>query len=635
MKKGLKILSVLVVLTVLLGGIGIAVRANSGEKELVELRTEFGKVFTLPDGTYKYVGYSEPIHYVDVNGKYSEIDNNIETIKELDIETNTTVTTYHNKANSWSVYFTYLLERYSGVSISANGHAINFGVYNPDKKYEASDFITEKAEKAPTVEENTLTYENVYADTDIKYTVLPNTVKEEIIINSENSPLEYVFLIETGFLTPVLENGEIKLLDENGETQFVLNRLFMTDAKGLYSDKLSYKLELLAEPESGHVYGIEKYCEDMYLLTVTVDEDFMARTDIQYPLVIDPTVTISGANVTTDTCIDQQYPNSNYYLSGNLWTGGAYGTNAMRSYLKFSLPGTIRAQMVTRAELNVKKQDGYSNPTIRAYYVANDWTPSLVTWNNNPGFEDDDEVLSCNFVATTDNWYKSEITYFVRNWLLNPDENYGTLLKEPAEANTAQKTKFYSSDCSTAAYKPYIVIYYSNTISTRSYDNITSNSINNMAYALEYNGTITATDLGITDTALIGMTNEQIADYVALKAEYWMRNNFGSTAFRKISAYDAYTTYAQSFRVVLRTGFVDSNGNGYYDSGESWGSYWWYQTLNGNGVWADKPNNGRSKQEANTNGIDPASLTWRDSVNSSLLYNSTGRYYEIKDLRDI
>ena len=63
---------------------------------------------------------------------------------------------------------------------------------------------------------------------------------------------------------------------------------------------------------------------------------------------------VTGESSTFDTCVDQQYPNSNYYLSENLWTGGAYNTNAMRTYIKFTLPTNIHANTVTSAYLRIK-----------------------------------------------------------------------------------------------------------------------------------------------------------------------------------------------------------------------------------------------------------------------------------------
>ncbi|OKZ66878.1 MAG: hypothetical protein BHW05_00800 [Clostridium sp. 42_12] len=45
--------------------------------EIIELRDEFVKQFKQPDGTIIAVQYSDPVHYLDANGKWVDIDNTL------------------------------------------------------------------------------------------------------------------------------------------------------------------------------------------------------------------------------------------------------------------------------------------------------------------------------------------------------------------------------------------------------------------------------------------------------------------------------------------------------------------------------------------------------------------------------
>lgn len=100
-----------------------------------------------------------------------------------------------------------------------------------------------------------------------------------------------------------------------------------------------------------------------------------------------------------------------------------------------------------------------------------------------------------------------------------------------------------------------------------------------------------------------------------------------------ISAYDSniYKASPGWFRIILRVGFTDFNGNGVFDTSEAWDYHWWYQTTNNHGAWADKPGWTPSRLQTDSNGIDPSSLVWSGYVE----YNSTGKYYQIRDSRSI
>lgn len=80
---------------------------------------------------------------------------------------------------------------------------------------------------------------------------------------------------------------------------------------------------------------------------------------------------------------------------------------------------------------------------------------------------------------------------------------------------------------------------------------------------------------------------------------------------------------------MLRVGFKDMNGNGVFDQSELCDYHWWYQTSENDGQWAEKQGGYASHRIPNSAGRNPASSTW------SGLYNSSGIYYQVKDIRTI
>ncbi|MBQ9911686.1 MAG: hypothetical protein IJM49_01510, partial [Firmicutes bacterium] len=52
-------------------------RPVSVEGEVTNLRSEDGKHFKLTDGTFLSVSYYEPIHYLDSEGNWQDIDNSL------------------------------------------------------------------------------------------------------------------------------------------------------------------------------------------------------------------------------------------------------------------------------------------------------------------------------------------------------------------------------------------------------------------------------------------------------------------------------------------------------------------------------------------------------------------------------
>lgn len=418
---------------------------SSVEKtEILSKRDAYSKTYLLPDGSYQYVAYAEPVHYKDSNDTYVEIDNKItESVTKDGYK-------YTNASNSWNAYFAEKLSNSDAVMMTDGQHSISFcfpGQTGTEIVTRSTDIAKDKDlgyYSKLAADNRSVIYTDVVADVDIAYTVQAGLLKEDIILKSKDAPTSFKFRLNTGGLTIKTNNNTISLFDSNGKEIFSFAPLYMEDANGKRSDNVTMEYTSV---------------KNGYEVTITADRSFLEAEDTAYPVVIDPSVMVTGSDVTFDTCVDEQYPTSNYYLSENLWTGGALGTNAMRTYIKFALPSDVYASQVTSAYIYLLKKD-YQTPTIQAYRVASDWTPSAMTWNTRSYYST--ESSSPTAVNTVGNWYGLDITSILTSWLAGTYPNYGVVLKEPSETNSSQKTKFYSSDAPSPN-KPELVINYSGT----------------------------------------------------------------------------------------------------------------------------------------------------------------------------
>lgn len=425
--------------------------------EITALRESNSKTYMLPDGSYQYVGYAEDVHYRKADGSFEEIDNTIV------LSTNRANYAYTNNANYWKAYFKESLNDEDAVILVRDNYQISFSMpttgdstvikaseisnlaasLSASKNTSVSELSTEYFETL-SADTRAVLYRDVLPGIDVSYTVGTNTLKEDIILKKPTGVNSFSFTVNTGSLSVDVVDNIVSFVDNSGNEVFRLAPLYMVDAAGKRSEELSYSIT-----SNG----------TKYTLTIAADAAFLSAADTQYPVVIDPSVMVTGASNTYDTCVDQQYPSSNYYLSENLWTGGAFGTNAMRTYIKFDMPSGISASDITSAYLRIKKKE-HLTPTIKAYRVTSSWTSSGITWNNRPGYTSTN--ASDTISLYSGDWYSMDVTALVRNWINGTYTNYGFVLKEPSETDSAQKTKFYSSDAPSPN-KPELVINYNTT----------------------------------------------------------------------------------------------------------------------------------------------------------------------------
>lgn len=579
--------------------------------EVVELRELNSKTYLLSDGTYQYVGSAEDIHYEDADGSLKEIDNAITDKPGQEGYV------YGNTANSWHTYFSDSLCEKNAVFLEKGNYKIAFSMIGANSQsIAAKSSVLDKSESIfdeMLVDDNrVVVYEDVFEGIDVAYTARTNGVKEEIILRNASAANVFEFDFTLNGLAILEKEGSVLFVDSEGQSIFSLEPMYMEDANGKYSENVKYTIE-----------SVEEGCR----ITIIADKEFLSASDTQYPVIIDPSVMISGSSVTLDTCVDQQYPSSKYYSSVNLWTGGLLGTNAMRTFIKFTLPTDIPASNVTSAYLRIKR-NAYATPGIKACRVTQIWFGSSTSWNSQPTYTD----VNQSGVASYDglDWYRMYTTDIVKGWL-DGGSNYGFCLKEPSELSTTQKTRHYSSD---APYpnRPELVINFTSYAyyGCRPYALWQNERINCVGFANFY---AAWGNLGESYPGLNACTSEdQLWGYLQLLANSWLSAN-KNYKYRLLSSYDSYI-YSDEWRVVFRMGYQDTVQDGVMffsptpGLGDTYDYHWWFQTSTGQ--WAEKRGPLDSVLVSGTNGTtNPYNINWPGDGEVNF-YDSPCVYYAIK-----
>ncbi len=407
--------------------------------EVPEMRKPNSDTYLLSDGTYECVVYAEDKYFQDENGNYTKIDN---TVEPVEYRNNANLYKFTNAANSVKVYFS---DKKPSLLIKSGDETLAFSFVDSTAKtvrtgtkgnaYKFKDFDLRS--------DSCITYSEAREHTDFVYSVQNDCVKEYIILKDLSAPSEYLFEVDTSNYTIKKNNSDrLCVYNRQGKQVFEFGSLFAVDSAGKFTDKMEYI--------------VEKVSDQKTTIKVAFTSDYLDDTERVFPVLIDPSVMVTGANKTKDTFVSSRYPTANYYMQNWLRTGHDETYELRRTYIKFDLPSFITADSISAAYMNIKYHSG-STPEVKAYRVTKHWTPSTLTWENRPRYNTVN-VSSGTYQASND-WYKIYVTDIVRSWYAGTYKNYGFVLRDDVESTTSHWTTFYSSDAASPN-KPELHIMY-------------------------------------------------------------------------------------------------------------------------------------------------------------------------------
>lgn len=472
LKKMKKLVALLLVLSLSLSFPAYAVEAETQTAEETEavrvaevesLRETNSETYLMSDGTYQCVVYAEDKYYLDDNDTLQVIDNTIvlETAS-ADASLNAVGSAaasgrYKNAANAFDVSFSG-----SGipeVSMAMDGNSVAFSPLTAS----GGNTIQMNAVASPisvgavndcaalgqltATGSNTVTYENAFANTDLVYVLENGALKEYIILRSSNASSQFSFLFTLNGLTLETVDDNAYLTDGDGNIVFALSDLFAIDANGVITEDLSYSFT----PVKG---------TDQIIVTVILDESYLLAADRTFPVIIDPSITISSVE-TMDACVCSYYPTTNYRTAYQLRTGMDTDYGIRRSYIKFDIPDSVPIYGVQMATLEIERVSG-SDPTVRAYQVTGAWDSSTIKWNNKPSYTTVGYSTQSG-VQSNGTWCTMYVTDTVKAWVNGASPNYGFVLIDGVENDPDHWTTFYSSDAS-SPHKPELNITYNSVV---------------------------------------------------------------------------------------------------------------------------------------------------------------------------
>lgn len=318
-----------------------------------EEKDNYTFVFKNSDNTRTMRVYSHPVKYTDDNGNIKDITLDIQSRAGGGFET---------KDNSIKTTF--------GAKLS---DGIRLQHENVDIK-----LIPANKNITPVLSEDkqTVTY-TLDTKTSLEYSLTYMGFKEDIVVSEYTGQTEYEFLLYTNGLTVKEEMGSYYLADSEGNRKANIGDIIIFTA-----DERNNTLGSLSciEIKENQIYG----------LTIHVDEEYLKDEKTVYPIRIDPTFEITSA--TTEGAIEDVtvYTGSSYYsgTSGILYAGIDSG-KIYRILMRFpNLDlSDISADQITSATVELRDVMCQSTPVMiecRYFTGASGlWTESTTTtWNS-------------------------------------------------------------------------------------------------------------------------------------------------------------------------------------------------------------------------------------------------------------
>ena len=407
-----------------------------------------GEAPAAEKSSYVTVIGSSPTYYIDEEGELQKTDNTLSAGAMARYALGSV--RYENGSGPMSVSLPEKLSKSEGIYVYASGHTLEL-------LPEGGDFT-----KSLTAD-NAIRYSDVFPDIDYQYTVLGDSLKEDIILLNETGRNRFSYLLWTdGLKAELSENRVILYKDSKEEPVYFLEAPEMEDAAG----EISFAVKLsLKETE-----------EDTYRITVEADKEWLSDEERAYPVRIDPTTVNVSPSAFAFACAEEGSPRTVIGDNGYPFVGyddgvvsGTYkGYNTRhlncRTYMKigYDFGSLMEEAEITGAFLTVTQKTGWSKGKSRfgIYRVTDDWNPGRLSWNSQLSLGR--SFLDAKPSTGRGQGITYDVTDAVSGWVNGETPNYGLVLKAETEKTGSSDTGkmqcevFYNK--SSASYGPKLVV---------------------------------------------------------------------------------------------------------------------------------------------------------------------------------
>ena len=289
-----------------------------------------------------------------------------------------------------------------------------------------------------------VSYSNIYANTDLRYDLQSNQLKESVIIKQAKDTLAgYKYTLSApGMVLELQEDNSVYAYaadaKDGDEPIFCMPAPFLVDDNRAYNDNIAVSLQ-----QSG----------DTYTLTYSLPRTWLLEEERAYPVVLDPIVYAKSGIYT----IRDQTVLSNKTLS-HTWGCIAVGHSTTyksiaRALLKFiNLPALTSADVIVDAQVTVQKCNSSSSAPMEVHAVRIPWDSSTVRWADMSLKDEEDgnwdPTVEDYQLVSSSGPYTWNVTNIVQQWYAS-GVNTGMLFCLPENLeNSSSNTfrEFYSSD---------------------------------------------------------------------------------------------------------------------------------------------------------------------------------------------
>ncbi|MFJ7067895.1 LamG-like jellyroll fold domain-containing protein [Streptomyces sp. NPDC101115] len=348
--------------------------------EVPAKRTERGRTFANPDGTFTTRFFNEPVNFLDDDGKWKGIDTSLARQARAATQTADGL----RSGSAWEPRSTETQSRFAEYADAKTLVRLEAG-----DRAAITYAIEGAAHTRGKVSGSVITYPKIRPSADLELIVGGESVKETLVLKDAKAPSVWRFPLALEGLTAKLDGyGGISFVDAVGRQQAWMPAGWMED-----SNKAPNSNEGVIS--SGVGYDIVRE-GGRQVLVVTLDKNWLSDPQRVFPVKVDPSVERAGAS--TGTYVQASY-NQNFSSDTVLKVGTSNGgANRSASFLRFDgINASLKNAYVLGAKLQLFNTWSYSCTArpVTVHPITSNWSES--TTSSWPGPATGDALASKSF----------------------------------------------------------------------------------------------------------------------------------------------------------------------------------------------------------------------------------------------
>jgi RHS repeat-associated protein len=375
-------------------------------------------VWRNPDGSFASNMYSAPVNYKAADGSWQAIDTRLASDGQGG---------FTNKAGPFSVHFGSSAATAKLITLTQGAESISLG-FGGALKVSSGTVAPTPTAGVVAAGSDTVTFSGALANTDLRYQVLPDGIKEAIVLNKALAATvtpQFEFTVGlSGLTAQTASDGTIQFVDSSTQkVAFAIPAGLATDAAGA-TTPVQVQLMPSADPS-------------VATIVVSVVSTWLSDPSRVFPVTIDPS--LNNQTATSDAYVYSSSPNTNCgscQYNGTTYVDKA-GTSSgvtYRTFLQYPSLSALSGDDILSANWYGYAYNHAGTPpfSMTMQPPSASWSSSTVTWNNQPAVRTNSTSFSYSGSPAT-GWYTDGITGFVQGWTASssPWGQYGIRLAGP------------------------------------------------------------------------------------------------------------------------------------------------------------------------------------------------------------